>query len=70
VALGRAVAKNGETRWTTNALVGGVQRLEAPRDRSDEGMNADERRSCSGEITGWQNVSGMPENDPHLDAGA
>ncbi len=28
VALGQTVAKNGDTRETTNALVGGVQGLE------------------------------------------
>ena len=55
----QAVAKNGDTRETTNALVGGVRGLEGRRGRSDEEMGVDVRRSCSRGATGWQKLSGM-----------
>ena len=58
------MAEKGEVRRTTNALVGGVQGLEASRGRSDEEKDADERRSCSRGATGWQRLSSMPWATP------
>ena len=53
------MAENGEARWTTNALVGGVQGLEVRRDRPDEEKEADERRSCSRGAAGAMKLSDM-----------
>ena len=58
--IGRAVARNGLPRWATNAPVGGVQGLEAGRGRSDDGMDADDRRSCSRGLADSRTPSGGP----------
>ena len=57
-ATRRNVPENWEPRRATNALVGGVQKLEERRGLSDEEKDADERRSCSRGATGWQTPSG------------
>ena len=60
VDVRRAAAMNTERRFTTEALVGGVQGVEERCGRPDEEKDADERRSCSRGATGWQRLSGMP----------
>ena len=54
------MAETGEAEWTTNALVGGVQGLEARRGQPDEEKDADERRSCSRGAAGSKKLSDMP----------
>jgi hypothetical protein len=60
LSLRRSVAEHEETTRTSNALVGGVQRLEVERGRSDEEMGADERETGPRGATAKQELSVMP----------